>query len=1394
MAEEIRIQKKQIVRDEEEDSVRFVSAQNSRKLGKRRMDSTQGVSLSHDLKESTPLDQPAYTSTASGRRYCTRRMHCGREDGGDSTEGVGAGYVKRLTERYAVKRECLFNSPTQREGVQTNPSPVGPSPQNRSDLFGEMKPSGSSVRRRLTRSSIRQSLSKVTTSLCMADKVETLDGQRRSIRGPVITLTEKVATGRELGGKSGSDLESVSSYSVGMFSTPQEVKRIDGHSLSTDTSLVCPEAINQANLESLSPILEHRKGSLPPESTEECSVFGGSDHDVSSELHSQPLAPTIQEMYYSPEISHTSSSKSGDNMSVSGALSVSSDIVVKNPATNEVAELSAGLRDSAASAYFVDDAKENCYSSTKKSSHLHIPPLLPSPLSTAPSQAMSSSLSAHLSLVSPPVPKAPSVPFQQDIPETTPISPPHKQVMVSSSSNVLCPTSVGQAPLQFNPLPESTSVEAVLSGIDHTMFDFDSDIISLLDEVPDTIAWDTPLDGGGTASDVVKLASGTGQEVQGVVTGESQCETDIDGKHEMKDVVVVESTADFGNALQQASDNASHLGPVGKDRPMPVNLGELEKAMADEVRKSSNARGASHHEGQDIEMTKERQYGSEMCRGTLEVELEHVRAVGDVVDKVGGVMPGVLVGEGSIEKVAKEEVERSDGIPNFHEEMVTATLRERVLDKGETRAGSDSMEGGESEVVNNSEGKGNEAAEIATVNCASVDEVKESGSLSAEDDTKTEKETNVRKSQQVQGASALRTLRSGSRASGQSSANTSTPMKVVGKSASTRIKKIVGIVRHGLRLRARSTSEESAEVMALSPAKKLHVDTIQHGLRLRTRSTSEESAEVMALSPAKKLHADTIRHGLRLRTRSTSAESAELMALSPAKKLHVDIIRHGLRLRARSTSEESAELMALSPAKKLHVDIIRHGLRLRARSTSTESAELMALSPAKKLHVDTIRHGLRLRTRSTSEESAELMALSPAKKLHADTIRHGLRLCTRSTSAESAELMALSPAKKLHVNTGTPTGKRSRQRTSSRSELKGEEVWGSGKITPVEISAHFEGGRKIMEVKEEVVSSILPSCDEKASTKTSEDETSGDVTFGETAQVGCEATNVDNVTVLKKDNVEKVVLKSTEKLEVRESQARKISINKDVILCDAALSGDMAPPVEKMECVVENKHSASIMSMTKKASIKLKEVKTSEGAKGADAGVEMMRRSLRSGTKSLVMKVDGDKERGVVPVDVAMWVESVEKDMAVVCGEEETEAVTLTIGEVILRKESCKVVSGSLSRGGNLAGGDDGGHTIHMKDKSCAKPTVDYNIEREKGVACDMVAVETISGTMEVHNETSSKENGEPNAVTRHTLKETVQQRQLLCPPPLLHVSEGECVSLCLDSECIDLCLLTFPL
>ena len=103
----------------------------------------------------------------------------------------------------------------------------------------------------------------------------------------------------------------------------------------------------------------------------------------------------------------------------------------------------------------------------------------------------------------------------------------------------------------------NAAVEAALQADNHAMFELDSDIISLLDQVPDTIPWGTPLTGN--INDVTEgnrvLMGGSMEEVEGSQMGGSM--------EEVKDGLVGGSMEEVKGGLVGESMEKVEAGHVG---------------------------------------------------------------------------------------------------------------------------------------------------------------------------------------------------------------------------------------------------------------------------------------------------------------------------------------------------------------------------------------------------------------------------------------------------------------------------------------------------------------------------------------------------------------------------------------------------------------------------------------------------------------------------------------------------------------------------------------------------------------------------------------------------------------------------------------------------------------
>ncbi len=94
----------------------------------------------------------------------------------------------------------------------------------------------------------------------------------------------------------------------------------------------------------------------------------------------------------------------------------------------------------------------------------------------------------------------------------TPMAPVTPMVPMTSMAPLTPVTPMApMTPMMFDEFSGSAAVEAVLSGGDHAMFELDSDIISLLNEVPDTM-WENAMGGGGVLKGVEGTSGGEGRK------------------------------------------------------------------------------------------------------------------------------------------------------------------------------------------------------------------------------------------------------------------------------------------------------------------------------------------------------------------------------------------------------------------------------------------------------------------------------------------------------------------------------------------------------------------------------------------------------------------------------------------------------------------------------------------------------------------------------------------------------------------------------------------------------------------------------------------------------------------------------------------------------------------
>ena len=861
-----------------------IPAMYPRKLGKRRMDSTSEIELSNEhtsLEQSTD-DAICTMGMPKGRRYNTRGMQYME---------ARSSFIERLVEKYAVPRKQVSTSPTAMEEVGDVLKHMGCSPQNSSDhsnllqppistlkeideaaspdandtenscsqnkpnqtskvtasetsstetpknmamLSSALKSSGSeNVMRRLTRSSVRLNMSKVTS--CNGDQVarEKNVGRKMGVCSSHDTKAETITKIQELGGESSVNLNV---FPVDLYSAPLEMRLIDKHLPMTEAILISPEALVHTDYESLYSSPMHK------------------GHKRSSECLSKEVFSTAGE---GTQVSSTFLDN-GENVGECGVISVSSTISEKKPSTDDVVESAAGICDNKDSMLFGDGVTENRESLVRSLSEL--------PLSSL--QAKQPPSSTQLPISSPSIPKTTSIPLNQGMLETAPITSTH-MLSVVTSSTVLCPQSFGEISY---PLQESVLVESTLSRKDHTMFNSDSDIIiSLLDEVPNTVTCVCCTE---TVDCVVNHASGSCQEVEDVSTGVQQYTIDVSVKQETGDVLSVihnERCADsveLESKLKQVIDKNSHLDQVLEDKPTSGSLGDMDKVIVDAVSKYSNARCEANLEVQPANVigerrsmvtTREQVKESEIGGGTQEMELECVCDVGEV-------LTCLFVCEGSSEKAVEEGGVKVDGNASVLRECkgkVPETKGDNLMEKEEAMSSCECVKIGEIGSVKDwMEGVGNEAGKVVKEGCAYFAKVKGYENLSAEDITMGSKKAQVTESQHVLPSGVLR-YRSNTAKYKPYCANAATlkeptPSKRTVPTAKTTAIEMIEptfqyVLPHHVRLRARSTSEEGVEMMALSPTKKLHVDTgttMGKRSRLRTSSKSEpkekKSEEVMA--------------------------------------------------------------------------------------------------------------------------------------------------------------------------------------------------------------------------------------------------------------------------------------------------------------------------------------------------------------------------------------------------------------------------------------------------------------------------------------------------------------------------------------------------------------------
>ena len=237
-----------------------------------------------------------------------------------------------------------------------------------------------------------------------------------------------------------------------------------------------------------------------------------------------------------------------------------------------------------------------------------------------------------------------------------------------SPSVLTTPTSSSLVPLHLDELPGSAAVDAVLSANDHAMFELDSDFISLLDQVPDTMIWGAPIGaklekGGGVFStgvfDMPSADIGrVGGAIVGGVFGGSGKESGVESRENVVsaevqgvgiDASIVDNPAAVGVATPPVGDPAamgvatppvSDPAPVGVAIPTVVDdplMGDVAVKKAAPSSDESSVVGVA--EGGGIKEV-----------GTEEGEVESKDVITEVEDK------GAMEVEGKAEDV-KPEVE-----------------------------------------------------------------------------------------------------------------------------------------------------------------------------------------------------------------------------------------------------------------------------------------------------------------------------------------------------------------------------------------------------------------------------------------------------------------------------------------------------------------------------------------------------------------------------------------------------------------------------------------------------------------------------------------------------------------------------------------------------------------
>ena len=584
---------------------------------------------------------------------------------------------------------------------------------------------------KLIRSSIGMSSDSV--NLPVSDEVERKeDGRRESVIGPKNTRPEGLDGGKKFGLMS--LLGNVGNVGTGkLHSAPQEVTVPNINSQCIETIFVCPNVVTLTDRSvhpepkpitswpaskvdipqaAVSASEKEHHGSGKPFVSQGFSVCGRSDTNIGSfQLSPQPLSTPVATLgMFSPKRTAEGFPPiEGGELLKLAVVSGSSVIGVQNPTTTGIpVSATTDVHVSAdSSTYFGNQVVNNrggqpasMQLSYQFQQHLRLPPPLrymggwPAPIQ----QSLQTP-------VGPPGSMPPLRRLLQRRTESTPCAVLHAPGVLSSPS--MCPPSSGSIPLQFTSLPESASVGAVLSGNEHAKFgDLVSDIISLLDDVPNKTACSTAVGQTGREQGVVNLAGEPGPEADHLLGREQGtsdvCEeqrkmsmgSDLHGKNHSID-------ADDVSGLKFEGCSSS-VRPMKETQSIPVCLDEVERANTDGVKTAFPPAVSEPEQVKPVEVVGEGGVTMAAEEGGKGSEgLDHL----SMVEEVDVALVSPLVCEGSVDMEEDVEWGGSGGDLRLH--------KERCLVEGE-KAGVSGDIGGKAR-----------AAEGVNEECACVEKVED---------------------------------------------------------------------------------------------------------------------------------------------------------------------------------------------------------------------------------------------------------------------------------------------------------------------------------------------------------------------------------------------------------------------------------------------------------------------------------------------------------------------------------------------------------------------------------------------------------------------------------------------------------------------------------------------